>query len=830
MLAPESAFDEARLLHPGDSGWFAIMRRLPNGKVMSKMHPMAHLDIVTRAVERAPDVYLSQSSFSSSRRRITSFANVRAAWVDIDCYHMEREAGPELIQEIVDRAVQVGLPKPTYIVKSGRGLYAKWIFREEVGPANLPVWNALQSSLCATFKAIGADVRARDIARVLRPLGSINSKAPQSPVHLAWQNTDLVDFESLCLAASEVRIEPTVREKIEQTQRLSGLRTAERARRDLADLLPSITHLDHLDRYAQTREPIMMPAQDRSLRALNWRRFTDLRQLAHLRGGIHRGSRDSFIFWMMVSLANCGVVTRQNFFSELAELSKTISSPDFQPLHDGSMGSLYDRLGKQLAQGKAAVYTPSNAKLIDLLEISQDEQRQLTTLISPIEKRRRSDEQAPGRETRRQELQRARKVVMDLVEQGANVTEAAKEAGVDRRQVYRWRQAARLRVQHPKAVMPGGRAKPVSSQQTTKGHIVGQVADMLNKRMSRSQICLELGLGESAWTRICKTIKRCGLLKTPPAEAVAEGGAEQGSEQIPRQRALQDAPSIRQAGPRSGPRPIVVSPALLEAKRQERLHNQYIGKQAAQLVQQANILNQQAQQLQSGLSLQTSIDLLKERLRQRGIQVKPTAAPQHDPRATREVHGAALNQPGAAASVAPPQAVQALMRLREQAREARLQADQLLERIRPGAAVATEPATKAAGAGNIFPLCVRTIHNMETTQGLMQVSQGPGDPTRAPQGGKQHGGQSSGRCGEPAGSTGFLEKSPGGAPPPDSGRLERAAGRATTARSANPYAGDDFFADIFEDILGQCTRPRQLGAVAGSGLPLHGRSLLPRSG
>lgn len=817
MLQCTTAFEEARLLHPGDSGWFAIMRKLGNGQVMSQMHPMAHLDIVTRAIERASDVYLSQSSFSAKKRRITSFANVRAAWVDIDCYNIRRDPDETLIQEIVARCVEVGLPKPTYVVKSGRGLYAKWIFREEVGPSNLPVWNALQRSLCATFKAIGADVRARDVARVLRTVGSINSKAPDEPVHLAWCNTDLVDFDHLCLAASEVRLAPDAKEKIEQVGRLSQLRTADRARRELADLLPSITHLDHLDRYAQTREPILMASQERSLRALHWKRFTDLRQLAHLRGGIQRGSRNNFMFWMMVSLTNCGVVTRQNFFDELADLSRTISSDDYQPLQDGSMGSLFDRIGKQTAQGKDAVYAPSNAKLIDLLEITEQEQQHLSTLISPFEKRRRADARCPGRQQKREELQKAHRLAMDLLEKGNPAPQVAEQAGVDRRQVYRWQQAARLKQHCPKATDRKGRAIPMRQRQFDKGHIVGRVADMLAKKLGGTQICLELGLSESAWYRICKSIRRCGL-RPDQLPGHASGAShelkepllgEQGDQATKDLQAEPLATTATTAVPTAPEAPSTSRKAtsilsrLAQARASSHLQQEQllarqqarlISQQATALIQKAHALGREADDMQSGDDLRVTLDRIKQRLHSRGIPFKATH-PEHDPRHAHTVHAAPSSLGSQDAVLQSPAAMKAVLDLRQQARQARHEAEQLFSKLRGPGTTLLDVAPKIA-ENQAITVCNHVMSGTvsQTVQVMQQGLNGAG---------VHHGGASTTGRRHPSGPPGVPEKGPGGEAPQDAAQCRRAGGGGGGGISDH---------NLFASIFAQLEQRRQPGA------------------
>lgn len=503
----EDGLAEAKLLHPGDAGWFAIMRRLPGGQWMSNCHPLSHLDIVMPAVARNQDIYLSQASFTAPKRRLAFLSNIRAAWVDIDCYNCGEEASQVFVDEVVSRAVAAGLPRPSYVIRSGRGLYAKWIFEQQIDASNLPVWDALQSSLVATFKAIGADVRARDAARVLRTLGSTNSKAPQQPVHMAWGDDALVDFTKLCEAAASVRIDHAVQDDCPKKERSTRIAEVETKKKVLAELTPSITNLAILDQYAQTREPILLDAH--SARALHWHRFLDLRTLAHLRGGVPRGSRDTFLFWMMTCLANAGVVNARNFWTELADLSRFIDSQDYRPMQDGSMGSLFERVkASQNCQGpRSAIYCPSNARLIDLLEVSPQEQLKLITLIEPHEKLRRQDEKAPGRAEHRLRLETARPLVLSLLDEGAPVTEVAKRIGVDRRQIYRWTQARDLREENPQAVLRNGRAAALR-EGAIDARLLNQVTELLHQKTTHRQICMRLGLSESALRRVLQEMRQ----------------------------------------------------------------------------------------------------------------------------------------------------------------------------------------------------------------------------------------------------------------------------------------------------------------------------------
>ena len=64
-----------------------------------------------------------------------------------------------------------GIPVPSVIVGSGRGLYAKWLLRPVLSRRALPYWNAVQAALAARLGRFGTDTGALDGSRVLRLVG-----------------------------------------------------------------------------------------------------------------------------------------------------------------------------------------------------------------------------------------------------------------------------------------------------------------------------------------------------------------------------------------------------------------------------------------------------------------------------------------------------------------------------------------------------------------------------------------------------------------------------------------------------------------------------------
>jgi transposase-like protein len=434
QVAP--ALAEARLLHPSGAGFVSVARKCApapgheQGRWREKLYPA-----IAQAMRGVPDVYLSQASFATPRRLVSNAKMLRCAYVDLDVYKLGLRADDATVQAVSQAAARAGIPQPTYISASGRGLYAKWVFRDPITSALLPQWNALQSVIIHLYKQLGADPAARDAARVLRLAQSVNSKSGQT-VRIAHETGQLYSFQDLCAIASRIEV-PRAMERVRGESR--------RIRAKQLVLAEEPMDFGLLSNYSVLREPFMMRAF--SHQSLNWSRFLDLRDLAFMRGGIARGSRDLMLFWMTNFLAHAGVITPDNLWSEVEQLLAAFpSAADFDPIGDASLTTLIDRI-KAHHRGEKIVhrgheysplYTPTSDTLINMLEITPEEEASLRTVISGGEKRRRSDLQSPGRAQRRNDRKSCQEAAASMKRDGAPVSRIAKELGKPPSTVYRW--------------------------------------------------------------------------------------------------------------------------------------------------------------------------------------------------------------------------------------------------------------------------------------------------------------------------------------------------------------------------------------------------------
>lgn len=509
---------EARMLHPSLMGYFAVLRMNPEtGRLRQKLYPLSKIEAVADAMRCVPDAYISQASFVAPKRRVSLLQEIRTAFVDVDCYNLGLVADDAFVERLVSRAKEFGVPAPSYVVGSGRGVYLKWILSEPVGALHLARWQALQAALLAVYKAVGADIKVKDAARVLRILGSANSKSRGEVVRVlqsAHEDTErcTYSFDELCRVAAQVNLDGLLDRVGVQGVSCGDVAQARVKVERLAKMVAAVgntTDLGRLDQMTMTHEPIMMAAM--SAQSLAWSRFVDLRSIAMARGGVGRGWRDQFLFWGLNFLAQAGVVTAANFWQEAKVLSSIVSTDaDFQPLQDGSLGTLYRKVVERDAgrfvkhQGKpmSPLYTASNARLIELFGIEGGEQRDLSTIIGAEEKRRRVDAKNPGRAQRRQERQGFKQSVLEAQRLQMPVKEMAELTGRSEASVRR--------------VLIGAGVSAASER-------ASKVRELVELRWSNQRIAQELGISERTVIRLARGGRCAVSWRSRCAEMLAAG-------------------------------------------------------------------------------------------------------------------------------------------------------------------------------------------------------------------------------------------------------------------------------------------------------------------
>ena len=421
--------DEVALYQPQHGGYFSLLVRVETGKIHQNSYPVSELPRVLALVDALRDTWVSQGQFWTSMRRVVNLKSISLAFLDIDCYKncawAVGRAPEELAEAFMHFCDDEGIPRPSIIIFSGRGIQPKWLFSSALPRAALPRWNAFEKYLVKKFEQYGADPLAKDAARVLRVIQTVNTKS-----------------NLFC--------------------RVVGLTEGEDGLPKLYDfdylaefVLPySRSELDEMrHRTATHGAKALRTANGFTLQTLNWARLEDLRKLLKLRGGIDEGQRMQFLFYTMNFLALSNQVTLSTFYREAAFLAAEIDP--LWTYRSAELRTVYAKF-KAAMRGETVsfngmevtpLYTPKTETLVDLFQVTDEEMQHMKTLISDDVRRerdRKSHEVArraagviPRSEYEGQaaaRLERAR----ELQAQGLSIRKIAAEMGISKTQVQRY--------------------------------------------------------------------------------------------------------------------------------------------------------------------------------------------------------------------------------------------------------------------------------------------------------------------------------------------------------------------------------------------------------
>ena len=458
QLSLFSGAEEAQMFHDSErNGFFSILVDV-NGIKRQSAHRLGDMPTVLGLIDPNRDTWLSQAEFFQPNRRIVNLARIGLLFADLDTYRTDWAAGrsPEqLADSVLYFCHQEGIPTPSLLVFSGRGIQAKWLLEGAVPRPALPRWNACQRYLVDRLKVAGADVGAKDASRVLRLIDTVNTKSGEvcRVVHVesgADGQPVRYNFEYL----AEVLL-PVARWDIEKQKQQRD----QRERRKQLKLIGG-SKSDNLRGF--------------SGRQLAWHRLEDLRTLMTLRGGVTEGDRMRHLHWQLNFLLLSGATNSRLMYQEAATLARAI---------DGAWGhnskelmTLYSK-AKQFEAGQKvsfggkeypALYTPRNDTLINLFEITDSEQAQLRTIISKdmALNRRRDRDRKRDESVRRAAGAVPREIYLGAADlkqeraqqlraQGLSVRAIAEQMGISKTAAGRYIQVANVSVPSPSPITNG---------------------------------------------------------------------------------------------------------------------------------------------------------------------------------------------------------------------------------------------------------------------------------------------------------------------------------------------------------------------------------------
>lgn len=363
----QELFEPGTYLDQQAPGFFSVLSK-PNGRARQNSYELRFLPTVVKHANENIDTWITQAIFSARNRRAVNMSSVGLLFADLDTYHvggLQKMDPEQQAQLLVYYCAQEGIPAPSLVLFSGRGLQAKWLLDESITRVSLYEWQEAENSLIKALEPFAADVAARDISRVLRLDHTVNTKSGLKCriVHTTGDpnNVARYDFQELSEHLTAL-YEP-----------LSVVQT------------PSVD-----------KKIIKRRRSGWELQKLNWRRLYDLQNLWNRRGGVPEGYRELTLFWELNFLLKAEPVKASEMYAEAEALAKNIDpSPGWW--HRSDLSTLY-RKAKRMQGGEKIIYkgkeypvlyNPRNQYLIELFEITPEEEKDLKTIVSYGEKCRR---------------------------------------------------------------------------------------------------------------------------------------------------------------------------------------------------------------------------------------------------------------------------------------------------------------------------------------------------------------------------------------------------------------------------------------------------------
>ena len=324
------------------------------------------------------NIYITLNTFYKPYRRLECIKELNGVYIDLD-YYKTKYTKDQIIMNLEENYFNKIIPATNYILDSGRGLALIWLINKVPSKA-LPLWKAVQEYLYKQLKEFGADRQALDATRILRVPGSINSKSK------------------------------TVVSIIDEYDYIYDLREIQK------EFLPE---LKPKEKRKGRPKKINYVYRERSL---YYARIHDITKLCELREYDLRGHREIILFLYRYYLCSFTEDTKKAL-EDVLELNSMFISP----LKENEVIRA-TRSAEKCYLDKNKEYKYKNETLIDLLEITEYEETQMSTIISKGEYKRRDRVyqknkyqrklKSEGKISEKEKLSQRRAKIKDLLAEG----------------------------------------------------------------------------------------------------------------------------------------------------------------------------------------------------------------------------------------------------------------------------------------------------------------------------------------------------------------------------------------------------------------------------
>ena len=405
-------------IHGESEGW--ITKAKISDKGYKQWH-YKHIQLVGLKFDEDNE-YITLNTFYKTYRRIECLKELNALFIDLDTYKtgFTKE---QILMNLNENYFGKNIPIPNLIIDSGRGLYLIWLIKKVPSMA-LPLWKAIEEYFYKILKEFGADRQALDATRILRIPGSFNSKTH-----------------------TEVKI-------IDNYDYLYELREIQN------EYMPELSEKAPKRRGRPKKVSFIYRES-----SLYYTRLQDLIKLCELREYHLKGHREFILFLYRYYLC---------YFTEDTEksLNDTIELNNMfkQPLREQEVIRA-TKSAEKVYLSKNKDYKYKNETLINLLQISDDEQREMKTIISKEEYKRRKQIRDREYQNSKYDSKNAKVKYKNKLKQNGKIT---KEEEISLRRV--------------------------------------RIKDLLGKGLKQKGICTQLNISKDTYLRDRKYLKEQGLI------------------------------------------------------------------------------------------------------------------------------------------------------------------------------------------------------------------------------------------------------------------------------------------------------------------------------
>jgi hypothetical protein len=427
---PWSGSRHADALHPPHAKGWVIVGSKASGSWEQEGYHAWELDFLFWDRRGERDLYMTQNRFRTPEKATSQLRELVALYSDCDYYKVARlkDRTPEaVLREVLERLEESGIPPPALALSSGRGLQLVWPFARPLPREELQIahWQRAQLVLYGLLKAFGADHGATDASRVLRVVGSVNGKNGQAVAPLRALGPRWAFGE---LAEKILPQEPTL----------------EISSSEAAEVFPPALKLA-APPSSKTGRP---GPHNWTVRSLMEARLADYQTLRRLRYGEGR-MEDFRDRWLFLSGVAASWITwppdAARFEREMIALAYEVGGWDEKRTRS-KLQAVFKRMrmyegGESVELAGVALdprYLISNRFIIEMLEITPEEERHMLTVISKGEKyrRKRKNEDEKRRKNRGGKMSRSERAAYRRTEarrmaaEGLSFGEIAQALGI----------------------------------------------------------------------------------------------------------------------------------------------------------------------------------------------------------------------------------------------------------------------------------------------------------------------------------------------------------------------------------------------------------------